>query len=75
MLLQREGPDLALNSRAGSHQICPLLKVDRPCRRAAATSQLTHTGHMPDRNPAAQQSPARTEVSYPFARKHGGTWQ
>ena len=41
MLLQREGPDLALNSRAGSHQICPLLKVDRPCRRAAATSQLS----------------------------------
>jgi len=40
MLLQREGPDLALNSRAGSHQICPLLKVDRPCRRAAVTSQF-----------------------------------
>jgi hypothetical protein len=31
---------LALNGRAGSHQICPLLKVDRPCRRAAVTSQF-----------------------------------
>ncbi len=30
-------PVLALNSRAGSHQICPLLKVDRLCHRAAVT--------------------------------------
>jgi len=38
MLLQREGPDLALNGCAGGHQICLLLKVDRPC--PAATSQF-----------------------------------
>src|SRR5262249_32123948 len=31
---------LALNGRAGSHQICPLLKVDRPCRRAAVSSHF-----------------------------------
>jgi hypothetical protein len=31
---------LALNGRAGTHQICPLLKVDRPCHRAAVTSQF-----------------------------------
>jgi hypothetical protein len=33
-------PHLALNGRAGSHQICPLLKVDRPYHRAAVTSQF-----------------------------------
>jgi hypothetical protein len=31
---------VALNGRAGSDQICPLLKVDRPCYRAAMTSQF-----------------------------------
>jgi hypothetical protein len=31
---------LALNGRADTHQICPVLKVDRPCHRAAATSQF-----------------------------------
>jgi hypothetical protein len=25
---------LALNGRADTHQICPVLKVDRPCHRA-----------------------------------------
>jgi hypothetical protein len=31
---------LALNGRAGTHQICPLMKVNRPCHRAAVTSQF-----------------------------------
>jgi hypothetical protein len=30
----------ALNGHAGSHQICPLLKVDRTCHRAAVTSHV-----------------------------------
>src|SRR5437016_489325 len=30
----------ALNGRADSHHLCPLLKVDRPCHRAAATFSL-----------------------------------
>src|SRR5262245_27952906 len=34
-------------------------------------SQLTQSRHRPDRNPAAQQSPAVPEVCYPFGRKHG----
>ena len=32
---------------------------------------LTRSRHRPVRNPAAQQSPARAEVCYPFGRKHG----
>ena len=31
---------LALNGRADTHQICPLLKVNRPCHIAAVTSQF-----------------------------------
>ena len=31
---------------------------------------MTHCGHKPGRNPAAQQSPA-VPVCYPFGRKHG----
>jgi len=31
---------MALNGRADAHQICPVLRVDRPCRRAAVTSQF-----------------------------------
>ena len=31
---------MALNGHAGSHQICPLLKVDRTCHRAAVTSHV-----------------------------------
>src|SRR5260370_14705103 len=30
----------ALNGRPGSDQICPLLKVDRPCHSPAANSQF-----------------------------------
>jgi len=26
---------MALNGRADTHQTCPVLKVDRPCHRAA----------------------------------------
>jgi len=29
-----------VNGRADTHQICPVLKVDRPCHRAAVTSQF-----------------------------------
>jgi len=36
---------VALNGHAGSHQVCPLLKVDRPCHLAAVTSQFDHLGH------------------------------
>ena len=42
-------PYMALNGRAGSQQVCPLLKVDRPCHCATVTSQFdlacvkTHT--------------------------------
>src|SRR5262249_27116501 len=32
---------------------------------------LTQSGHRPDRNVAAQQSPTVAEVCYPFCRKHG----
>jgi hypothetical protein len=39
-LLQRISPLLALNGHAGSHQICPLLKVDRTCHRVAVTSHI-----------------------------------
>ena len=31
---------LALNGHAGSHQICPLLKVDRTCHRATVTAHI-----------------------------------
>jgi hypothetical protein len=31
---------LALNGRGDTHQICPLLKVNRPCHLAAVTSQF-----------------------------------
>ena len=31
---------MALNGRADTHQICPVLKVDRPRHRAAVTSQF-----------------------------------
>jgi hypothetical protein len=33
----------ALNGHAGSRKICPLLKVDRPCRRDARSSQIAPT--------------------------------
>jgi hypothetical protein len=36
-------PLLALNGRADTHQTCPVLKVDRPCHRAAVTSQFDPT--------------------------------
>src|SRR5262245_32202709 len=32
---------------------------------------MTHSGHRPGRNPAAQQSPAVAEVCYRFGQKHG----
>jgi len=35
-----KAPVVALNGSAGSQQVCPLLKVDRPCHRAAVTSQF-----------------------------------
>jgi hypothetical protein len=31
---------LALKGRGDTHQICPLLKVNRPCHPAARTSQF-----------------------------------
>jgi hypothetical protein len=31
---------MALNGRAAGRQICPLLKLDRPCHCAAVTSQF-----------------------------------
>ena len=31
---------MALNGGVDSHQICPLLKVNRPCHEAAVTSQF-----------------------------------
>jgi hypothetical protein len=33
-------PGVALNGRADTHQICPVLKVDRPHHRAAVTSHF-----------------------------------
>src|SRR5262245_26531481 len=33
-------PLVALNGHAGSHQICPLLKVDRTCHRATTTAHI-----------------------------------
>ena len=32
---------------------------------------MTQSGHRPDRNPAAQQSPAVPRCAIPFVRKHG----
>jgi len=40
-LLQRMSPEVALNGHAGSHQICPLLKVDRTCHRATVTAHTS----------------------------------
>src|SRR5258708_2321772 len=52
---------MALNGRAGSHHICSLLKVDRPCR-AAVTSHFDHKGHWPkSRNQAVSRD---VEVRY-----------
>ena len=31
---------VALNRRGDTHQVCPLLKVNRPCHQAAVTSQF-----------------------------------
>ncbi len=31
---------LALNGRVGSHHLCPLLQVDRPCHRGAVSSHF-----------------------------------
>ena len=31
---------LALNGRGDTHQICPLLKVDRTCHRATVTAHI-----------------------------------
>src|SRR5262245_41769547 len=51
-----------------SHQICPLLKVKRPCHLADVTSQFDPR---PGRNAAAQQPPAGSRCAIPFRRKHG----
>ena len=40
VLLHRFRSLLALNGRDDTHQICPLLKVNRPCHHAAMTSQF-----------------------------------
>jgi hypothetical protein len=49
---------MALNGRAGSQQVSPLLKVDRPCQRAAVTvSVWTRSGRRPNRVLAAQRVP------------------
>src|SRR5262245_185683 len=39
-LLQRMSPLVALHGHAGSHQMCPLLKVDRTCHRATTTAHI-----------------------------------
>ena len=38
--MHRMSSEVALNGRADTHQICPMLKVDRPRHRAAVTSQF-----------------------------------
>ena len=38
--MHRMSPEVALNGRADTHQICPVLKVYRPCHCAAVTSQF-----------------------------------
>jgi ABC-type uncharacterized transport system substrate-binding protein len=50
------------------------LQVNRPCHRCRGFSVWTHSGHWPDRNPAAQQSPAVAEVCYPFYREAREYW-
>jgi hypothetical protein len=42
-LLQCEGPLLARSSRAGLREICPVLKVDRPCGRGCPATRSTST--------------------------------
>src|SRR5262249_30886015 len=54
--------------------VCPLSGVKRTWRdrqRCIDRARLTQSGHRPDRNVAAQQSPTVAEVCYPFCRKHG----
>src|SRR5258706_4918034 len=51
-------PVMALNGRAGSHHICRLLKVDRPCHRAAVSSHFD-----PRRTKAGLES--RRAIGYP----------
>jgi hypothetical protein len=38
---------MALNGRGDTHQICPLLKVNRPCNLAAVTSQFDPEQSLP----------------------------
>jgi hypothetical protein len=46
-LLHCMSPLMALNGRPGIDQICPLLKVDRPCHRVAGTCQSGPTSDIP----------------------------
>src|SRR5262245_16917395 len=57
-----------------SANVWTLFEVKRTCREDGQhvhATQLTQSGHGPDRNVAAQQSPTVAEVCYPFCRKHG----
>jgi hypothetical protein len=74
----------ALNGPADTHQICPMLKVDRPCHRAAVTSQFDpkatlHTFQPDGRTEnnylagvsscrVSEAAPERKLPSYPFGR-------
>jgi hypothetical protein len=62
-VLQCMSPLVALNGRAGSHRLCPLLKVDRPCHRAAVTSYFDRKRNSGGVDPAADawraQDPSR----------------
>src|SRR5215813_10133905 len=49
-------------------------RTSRERREHADPTKMTHCGHRPARNPAAQQSPAVAGVCYPFCRKHGRYW-
>jgi hypothetical protein len=49
-------PFLALNGHAGSHHLCPLLKVDRPCHRAAVTIDLAKRLQIPGTDVAGIRS-------------------
>jgi hypothetical protein len=51
---------------------CLFLVEKRSCSGHHCNDRFwTRSRHRPNRNPAAQQSPAGAEVCYPVCRKHG----
>jgi hypothetical protein len=66
--------DPALAGRCEGLDAIGAKRTCRERRERVDLTKMTHSGHRPDRNPAAQQSPAVAEVCYPFRRNHGRYW-